>query len=427
MAINYKREELGGGVALSCVADSKFRSCSVRISFVKKNDKLASLKSALLFDLLSTSNENIPSRTALLEETEGLYGSYVSPATTRMGDYMMAGLSCGFISDRSTLYGETISDKMTDIILDCLFKPQLVEGAFKEEYFRMKQKEALDTIAALVNNKRKYAIREAGKIAFKGEPSMYSDFGTVEDALSVTNADLPEFLKYLMDNCPIEICLSGDESIYRCADVIRKRFEPLTKREGIQMPVYRSFSPLKPETAYVSENADIKQSKMVMVFKSDFEDLYTAKLFNVIYGASPTSMLFENVRENLSLCYYCPSAYGDCKNTLFVDSGVETENIDAAREEILRQLGEAAKGNFSDEEIDNAKRALCDGFSSNYDSPYSMQDWYIAQVTRGTAYSPDEVCKMINSITREQLMECAASFKLDTVYVLRAVSEVNTQ
>ena len=427
MSIAYNREVLGGGVALSCVTDSKFRSCSVRVSFITKLEKHSVLKSALLFDLLTTSNENIPSRTALLEETEGLYGSYVSPVSTRMGDYYLTGIGCGFISDRCTLDGETISDKMTDLLFDCLFRPHLVEGSFNEEYFQLKQKEAIDAIAATVNNKRKYALKKARKLVFEGEPALYSDLGTENDVLSLTGADLLAYLKQLLDNCAIEISVSGDDSVKRCADIIRKRILPFTKREGIEFPEFRQISPMKTEPVYETEDAVVNQSKMVMAFKSDYKDIYTAKLFNILYGASSTSMLMENVREKLSLCYYCSSVYGDRKNVLFVDSGVETDNIDIAREEILRQLSEAANGNFSDEDIDNAKRALCDGFSSNYDSPYGMQDWYIAQMTRGTAYSPNEVCEMINAVTREQLMECAASFKLDTVFVLRAVSEVKAQ
>lgn len=75
----------------------------------------------------------------------------------------------------------------------------------------------------------------------------------------------------------------------------------------------------------------VSQSKMVMAFKSDYEDIYTAKLFCMLLGATPFSKLFANVREKMSLCYYCSSAYADRKGTLFIDSGVESCNIEKAK------------------------------------------------------------------------------------------------
>ena len=43
-----------------------------------------------------------------------------------------------------------------------------------------------------------------------------------------------------------------------------------------------------------------------------------------------------------------------------------------------------------------------------------------AQDTRGTCYTPEEVCDIIDRITVEQIVECANSFTEDTVFVLKA-------
>lgn len=39
-----------------------------------------------------------------------------------------------------------------------------------------------------------------------------------------------------------------------------------------------------------------------------------------------TSKLFMNVREKMSLCYYCSSSPDSYKGLLFVQSGIEVEN-----------------------------------------------------------------------------------------------------
>jgi predicted Zn-dependent peptidase len=420
--LEFNRENLGGGVAFSRVTDKKFKSCSVKISFITENSYESSAKSALLFSILATSNAKLPSRTALTEAAEELYGSYISSFCSRLGDYITAGLECGFIADGNTIGKEVISTKAVDILLDCIFDPQLEGGLLSEEYFLMKQKELCDAIAASVNNKRAYAVREARKLIFKGEPAMYSDHGSIEDAMNITREDLSEHLSFLLENAVTEISVSSDGSTAECEKMIKDRFAPFTKRD-IKPITYRKNSPLKAEPAFAEVAESINQSKMVMAFKSAYDDIYTVKLFSTMFGGAPFSMLFENVREKLSLCYYCPSAYIDTKGTMIVDSGVENSNLDAARDEIIRQLQQAAEGAFSDELLENSKRFICDSFMSNYDSPYNMQDWYSAQVTRGTAFSPDEICEKLNAVTREQIRDCAASFRLDTVFTVKATGE----
>ena len=65
------------------------------------------------------------------------------------------------------------------------------------------------------------------------------------------------------------------------------------------------------------------------------------RLMSALFGGTPHSKLFLNVREKLSLCYYCSSSYDRHKGIVMVQSGVEQKNIEKAREEILRQSGSA--------------------------------------------------------------------------------------
>ena len=77
-----------------------------------------------------------------------------------------------------------------------------------------------------------------------------------------------------------------------------------------------------------------------MAFKSHNKDTYAMKLMNTIFGGTPFSKLFLNVREKLSLCYYCAAGYNQLKGTVFVDCGIEEENIiKTEAEDILQKLG----------------------------------------------------------------------------------------
>ena len=74
--------------------------------------------------------------------------------------------------------------------------------------------------------------------------------------------------------------------------------------------------------------------------------MVAARLMTAMFGGTPHSKLFLNVREKMSLCYYCAARYNSNKGIMTVESGVETQNIEAAKNEILNQLEEMKRGNF---------------------------------------------------------------------------------
>ena len=151
--------------------------------------------------------------------------------------------------------------------------------------------------------------------------------------------------------------------------------------------------------------------------------LFRSKLMSTLLGETPFSKLFANVREKLSLCYYCASGFNDSKGTLMIDSGVENVNVEKARVEILNQLDDIRKGNFTDEEMSNSILSILNLLKGVGDTPSSLVNWYFSRFCRGEIISPDEEISRIKAVTREQIIEAANSFKLDTVYVMTGEEE----
>lgn len=71
-----------------------------------------------------------------------------------------------------------------------------------------------------------------------------------------------------------------------------------------------------------------------------------------------------NVREKQSLCYYCAARHDTPKNVMFVQSGVETKDLDRTEEAILKELNDMKKGNITDDEILFAKLAMCNSYNA---------------------------------------------------------------
>ncbi len=422
MAADYKRTEIGEGIFLTEIYDEKFKLNNIRVRFITKLDEKTSGANALVPSLLITSNSEIRSRTELSKRLMGLYGTSMSASWNSLGDYQSVGISASPMADRYTIGGEVISTEVVRLMLLCIFSPDLTDGKFNEKYFALRKQELLDNIAASVNNKRAYGYTKAKSVIFEGEPAAVTELKTEEYVRNITAEGLFEQYEYLLKSAAVEITVCGGGGADEAVEMLKNAFSKI-KRENVERISYRQNSPVKAEISSRSEDMKIRQSKMFMAYKSGYEDIYVCKLFSALLGGTAFSKLFMNVREKLSLCYYCSSVYFDLKGTLLIDSGVETENIEKAKAAIEEQLKALQQGDITDEELENTKLYLCGSYRSNYDTAWDTAGWYAAQNTRGTGYSPDEVCSIIKGITREQIIECAKSFEPDSVYILKANGE----
>ena len=419
MSMEIKWSCIGEGINLTEIYDSKFKTTQIRINFISPVSRDTLLEYGLAGRLMVTSNAAIPSRTELSRRLSGLYGAYVTSAHYHGGNYQTLSLTADFISDRYTIDGEVISEEVTGILLDCLIRPDFENGAFREDYFRLRLKDLRDAIAANINDKRSYGYELARSIAYRGEMSGISKTMLADRLDSLTPQSVAESRERLIAESAVEIYLCSGEECSGALKMLKNAAKGFERR-NVCVPSYKCPSPAKAETERAEKAMELNQSKLYMAFKSDYEGLYEMKVFQAVFGATPMSRLFLNVREKLSLCYYCSAGYNEFTNTIMVDSGVDSENLEKTQEAILEQLKALAGGEITDEELEDTKRFLCGLYKTNTDSVSDTLDWYETQQTRGTDYDPAGQCSRIMQVTKEQITECAKSLKLDTVFILKA-------
>lgn len=418
MSVSFKHKLCGSGITVSEIQDSKFKSNSIVIRFITPLEEISAPKNALIVDLLSTSNSEFPSRELLTEALAELYGSSVNAFSYRAADYQICGLSINFIGDDYTIGKEAISEKAAEIILQCVFHPHFENGSFSEKYFKLRKQEILDMIEGTINNKRQYALLKAYQNIFEGEPASISTLGTAEIVEQIALDDLNAAYEKLLSDSTIDITICGGGSTEKAKELILDEFSRLGRKAGY-VDTFLAASPLKSESRYTEERIDVLQCKMIMAFKTLNNNVYADKVMCAMLGGSPTSKLFVNVREKLSLCYYCSSGIIEAKNTMIIDSGLDEDKLEIAQSEIIRQLEALQNGDFTDEELENIKLYIIGAFRSNYDSIGDMNSWYFYQFVRGTGYSPDDVAEIISELSREDIINSAKGFELDTVFVLK--------
>lgn len=414
--MNYDRIEIGDRIGLTTVIDEKFKSSLLTVRFIIPLDKSRASDNVIGFSILSDANSEHKTIAEMSEALSELYGSSISSFSRKRGDLQIVGMTASWLAGRYALYGEDIQGGMLKIFSDCLFSPNAADGAFDSELFTIEQKELLDRIESELNSKRSYVIARAAAEAFKGEPAENYSYGTKETALASTAASAYEAYRHILETAQIEATFVSAEPDPNVEAMLRKGFAAIERRP---VPVsFISRSPLKPEPVTVSEEFDVRQCKMVMILKTPCEDIFALRMLSAILGETATSKLFMNVREKLGLCYYCSSQMSLTKGALFIDSGVERENIEKARAEILAQIEEMCKGNITDEEIESVILYTDNGLCQIGDTAYSYSSWYFERLCEGKIIAPQDIIEDYRAVTRERIVEAAKTLKPDTVYLM---------
>ena len=221
------------------------------------------------------------------------------------------------------------------------------------------------------------------------------------------------------------VTLVGNTDINDVARCVEKAFKNIDRQPAILGESV--FVAKANEVKTVEERMDIAQGKLVLGFRVDMKpnDKAKAAMRSVvdIFGGGPYSRLFTNVREKMSLCYYCSARFVRAKSMVLVQCGCEEENMDKAINEIINQLEIIKHGEFLKSEFDASKIGLTDAVSSVNDSPEQLENWYINQIIDDELTSPDESVKANNDVKIEDISELAKKITLDTVYKLMAEKE----
>jgi predicted Zn-dependent peptidase len=81
-------------------------------------------------------------------------------------------------------------------------------------------------------------------------------------------------------------------------------------------------------------------------------------VFNELFGGSPLSKLFMNVREKASLAYYASSSFDTFRGVLKVQAGIDGKNHDQVLAIIAAQLSAIQAGDFTDDLVEQLKLGL---------------------------------------------------------------------
>lgn len=413
--------ELAKGVEGLFVKNERFNTTLISFNFYLPLKKETVAENALLPFILTSCSSKYPDFSRLNYKLNRLYGARLDASAEKYGDYQRLTMSVSVINDHFSLDGESLTKQATELLLGLIFEPNVENGSFLDTDLAREKRKAIEHIKGQFSEKRVYAKNRLVEEMYKNEAYGLSKCGTIEDVESITGASLYKALENMLKTAFIRIQVIGSAVPAGLFEGLSKRFSSL-ERENITDCKICSPTKALASPNMVEEKMDISQGKLVLGFSSEKfgNDDETLPLLVMcdIFGGGPYSRLFSNVREKMSLCYYCSASSVRQKGLLMVESGIETANAEKAQKEILNQLEIVKKGDFSDFEFESSIKSICDSFKSYNDSQHSLDMWYAIKVNNDSLYSPLDLAEKVSLISREDVIAAAKGIKLHTVYKL---------
>jgi predicted Zn-dependent peptidase len=410
------RRKIADGVYFSSITDKRYKKNLISVAFSTQLSEDTATENVIVPVLLTKCNSKLPTYKAFNNKMSRLYASGIGGTAGRQYDLQTISFGAYYLDDIYALSGEKMTGIMTDILIDCLTSPVTENGVFSEKFVELEKKTVIDNIETAINDKRSYAIERAMKTICKGEPASVCSYGTVEKAKLITPDSAYKAYCRMLETMPCEIICTGCSDFDGVAEKFAAAFEKAGRHDIENTTI--ALSPVKTQTEEVTERLTVNQSKLVLGFKSHSDDDAALVLLQKIFGGTTSSKLFRNVREKMSLCYYCSAARNDLKGIMLVNSGVENENIEKTKEAVIDQLEEIKNGNFTNEDINFAEMAIKNDFKSVADSAGNVSNWYFDCIRKNDIVTPEEKLGRYLGVSKERIIAAAKSMVLDSVYVL---------
>lgn len=412
--------ELKQGIKFHKIETDKFKTNLFAVFFSLPLTRQTVTKNALIAAVLRRGTANMKTQEEISKNLEEMYGASFDCGIEKTGDSHTIKFYLESINDEFLPEKEDLLKKSLDILLDIAFNPLIESGKFKEEYVEQEKENLKQIIEGKIDNKGSYALERCIEEMYKDKAYGLYKYGYIEDLNEITPEDLYNYYKQVINECKIDIFASGilpqntENEVQENENIIKLQERTAQiKDEKKQIPEKENV---------VQESMDVTQGKLVIGLDvtSNIENLsYITMCYNTILGGGANSKMFQNVREKASLAYTVGSNYLKRKQNIMIRAGIEIENYEKALEIIKEQLKDMEEGNFTKEDIENAKNLIIATIENIPEEQDTEISYYLGQELAGTNVSVEEYKQKIQDVTKEQIIEVAKSVKLNTVYFLK--------
>ena len=419
-----QEKEIKKGIKVHCIKNDRFKTNLISIFLSLPLERETVTKNAMIPAILRRGSKTMKTQEEISKKFEEMYGAIFDCGIEKKGEnqilkFYLETINDEFLPNKT----ESLLKESIDKLLEIVFNPLTEEKGFKEEYINQEKENLKQIIEGRADNKARYALERCIEEMYKGENYGLYKYGYIEDLEKITKENLYNYYEEMIQKCKIDIYISGriDSQIQEYIEE-NENIKKLNDREPKIILIKPNGNETEKEPKTIFEKAEVTQGKLIIgldVLTQNEDEQYDVLLYNSILGGSANSKLFQNVREKASLAYTASSSYIKIKNIIYISSGIEIENYKKALEIIKEQIEEMKKGDFTEENVENAKSGFISAIKAIEDEQDTEIIYYFGQEFTNSKLSIEEYIKRIEKITKDNIIKIANAVSINTIYFLQ--------
>lgn len=395
----------------------KFKKITMRISFKRNVVKEEITMRGVISHLLILSCQKYPSERLLSNKMESLYGSSIWNSNVRVGSNAKMIMDLVMLDDIYTEKDNSIECLKT--LKEIIFNPNIIEDRFDSKTFDLVKEEIAAQLKLEKENTDSYSLNRLFENMDPVLPLSYRN-GYIEDLKEITEKNAYTYYLDMLKNDLIDIYVVGNIDFEDFREKICNIF-PFAKRNVDVKSVFVEHTKFFNKIKEIKEKDEVSQAVMMIGCKiktlTNFEYQYVMPLYNNILGGSPSSKIFQSIREKNSLAYHASSLYRRADNVLIIWAGINKDNYDQVLVLVKEALNSMGTNKVTIKELNTAKAHFIRNLNIINDSPKSI----IANAMTKENYDLDSIEEQkekINTVTIDDINKINAKIILDTVYML---------
>ena len=395
---------------MNYISSNKFSDVSVVVRTQLPLERSSITSYNILVYMLKTKTELFKTKQALISNLNEAYGMKLSCGLSSYGADLILTTRIQYIRS-DWIEEEDYIHKVKEITDQVLFHSVFDEASFEEAKYLYRNK-----LTRILDDPDGLAIYTCLTTLNTDHEITIPIQGNLDDLDRLTLQDIQDvYSAYLKADKHVFVCGCLDEEMKTYLGRIDS---------GSKLYSTRDLLPILDYQEEVIEK-NISQSSIALVYATSTdilsEDYYKMYVMNSLLGQSPTSLLFEEVREKHSLCYSISSYLIQFDGALIITLGTNKENIEKAIELINQQIQRIIDLDFDPELLNTAKKDCIDSLIVAQDYPFSQIDQRFMDVLLSRHTDREKKIKNIQKVSLEDVSTAAKKLKKISSVIVKEV------
>ena len=382
----------------------KYKDINLYLRFSIEYKPLMKEKIALLCKLIGDVSNKYPTKLEMTRAKDMLYGISLTSSYKARANILTLSLHYSFINPK---FVDTTIDEYNDFIKETLYNSIINEATLAEAKRTIKY-------AALrkIDKPQAKSTERFIEIVSKDNPefAIYSEGDKfIKNIDKIKLEDIKQTYRTIINNCQLNIYLCGD---IENNDINKLTTFSFNNRNLVNLKTKKIIG--KPKKTII-DKTDISQTYLSMVYTTPFNknhsDYFAWFMGNALLGVVPTSLLFAQIREKMSLCYAITSYDYKNEGLIRIITSIDAKNKDKTIKEIENQINRLATCDYEPELLDTAKALICNTLIGTYDDLDALVDYYYESSLSKFNYSIEEYCENVSKVSVKDIAKVYKKYK----------------